>query len=610
LSRYAFDTEFNGFLEDATILHSLVLIDVDTKEKHSFADQPGYRPLSEGLKIMSEATELIGHYIIGYDLRALRKVCGWKPSPWTKLTDTVVICRVLFTDIGKSDNKLINKGQLDRALWGSNKLEAWGQRLGNKKMKYELGFETWNPTMQEYCEQDVDTTVALYEHIMKKLAEMKVDVTRPWWHIEHAVTDYCADLEQNGFPFDREKAVKLYGVLAERRAILEEKVRETFQPIYVPVEEFVPKKDDKKRGYVAGVPFTKVELQEFNPNSRQQIVERFRRFRNWRPTVFTDSGNPSVDDDVLRALPWPEAQLLGESFMVAKRIGQLAEGDEAWLKVEKNGIIHGGINPGGTNTGRASHSKPNLGQVPALTNKKGVVPYGRECRELFKCLPGFTLLGADLSGIELRCLAHYLSVFDGGVYASTVVDGDVHTKTVEALASVIVIIRSQAKTFIYAYLYGAGDWKLGDTLNPLLPDKKKIALGRAARQAIEQNIPGLGELQRKLKKSWKARGFIYGLDGRPLFPRSDHSILNTLLQNAGAVVAKKWLIEQERDLIGYAHVPHAWVHDEVQMSVRPEEADIVGKLVCDAATRAGVELGFACRVDASYHVGPNWAATH
>jgi DNA polymerase-1 len=611
VKRYVFDTEFNGFLEDAHTLHSLVLQDLATNVRYSFADQPGYRPLAEGLVMMSEADELIGHYIIGYDLRALKKVRKWSPRPGTKITDTVVLARVLFTDMGDEDNKRMKKGTLDKGFWNSNKLEAWGQRLGNKKMKYELGFDAWNPTMQVYCEQDVDVSVQLYHHLMKRIADLGVDPDAPWWKIEHGTQAYCNGIEEEGFPFDRDKAVKLYGVLAERRAALDEEVKKAFQAIYVSGGLFTPKKDLKRMNYTGGVTFTKVELQEFNPQSRPQIIDRLRRFRGWRPTVFTENGNPTVDDDVLRALPWPEYQTLGTYFMVSKRIGQLAEGDEAWLKVEKNGVVHGGINPGGTNTGRASHSHPNIAQVPAITNKKGVVPYGRECRELFTSVPGWILLGSDLSGIELRCLAHYLSPFDGGEYARTVVEGDVHMKTVDALKVVgIIIIRSQAKTFIYAYLYGAGDEKLGLTIDPTLPARKAQALGKKAREAIEANVPGLGELQKKLKKAWKKRGFIFGLDGRPLFPRSEHSVLNTLLQNAGAVIAKKWLLVQEEVLKDLPHRVHAWVHDEVQMSVKPEHASTIGPIVCLAATSAGIELGFQCRVDAAFNTGRNWAETH
>ncbi len=602
MSRFVFDTEFNGFLEDATTLHCLVLYDIDTDALHECADQPGYMPLSEGLKMLAEADELIGHFIIPFDLPALLKVRGFRPKPTCKITDTVVICRVLFTDIGDSDNRLIAKGILDKSLWGSHKLEAWGQRLGNKKMKYEGGFEQWNPEMQIYCRQDVLSNVTLYRHILKRMAELKVDPTKPWWEIEHGVTAYCAEMERSGFPFNKQKIVALYGRLAERRMILQEKVRETFQPIYVEDGVLTPKRDNKKMGYTEGATLTKVALQEFNPGSRQQIVERLRRKYGWHPT---EKGNPKVDDDVLAALPWPEAKLLGEFFMVDKRISQIAEGDEAWLKAERNGRIHGGINPGGTNTGRAAHSKPNLGQVPAVK-----VPYGKECREAFEAERGFVLLGADLSGIELRCLAHYLAPFDGGDYARTVIEGDVHMKTVTAIGTIMTITRETAKTFIYAYLYGAGDVKLGRILNPLLTEQKLRALGKAARAAIERYVPGLGELQRELRKAWARRGYIFGLDGRPLFPRSDHSVLNTLLQNCGAVVAKKWLLTQEQELVAFAHIPHAWVHDEVQMSVRPEEGDAIGKLICAAAGRAGVELGFRCRVDAAYKIGRNWAETH
>ena len=101
--------------------------------------------------------------------------------------------------------------------------------------------------------------------------------------------------------------------------------------------------------------------------------------------VHTD-GKPKVDETVLEKLKYPEAKILSEHFLIEKRIAQLAVGAQAWLKQEVKGRIHGNCNTNSTVTGRASHTHPNLGQVPSV-----VKPFGKECRQLFRATPGRNL---------------------------------------------------------------------------------------------------------------------------------------------------------------------------------------------------------------------------
>jgi DNA polymerase I-like protein with 3'-5' exonuclease and polymerase domains len=193
---------------------------------------------------------------------------------------------------------------------------------------------------------------------------------------------------------------------------------------------------------------------EFNPGSRNHIAYWLKRKYNWEPLVYTDSGEPQLDEDVLKSLPYPEASFLLEYFLVDKRLGQIAEGEQAWLKcVDADGRIHGYINGNGAVTSRMSHSKPNLAQVPRVGS-----PYGQECRSLFTAQFGWNLVGIDASGLELRMLAHYLARYDGGEYVKAILEGDIHSFNMNALG---LTDRNKSKTFIYAWLYGAGDEKLG-----------------------------------------------------------------------------------------------------------------------------------------------------
>src|SRR5690606_31621074 len=185
-------------------------------------------------------------------------------------------------------------------------------------------------------------------------------------------------------------------------------------------------------------------------NSRTHIYKRLKDKYNWKPKEFTEKGTPKVSEEVLESLPYPEAELLNEYLMIQKRISQLAEGHSAWLKmVRPDGRIYGSVITNGAVTGRMTHNSPNLAQVPAVN-----VPYGKECRSLFTVPDDRVLVGADASGLELRCLAHYMARFDKGAYARELLEGDIHTANQKAAG---LPTRDNAKTFIYAFLYGAGD---------------------------------------------------------------------------------------------------------------------------------------------------------
>jgi DNA polymerase I-like protein with 3'-5' exonuclease and polymerase domains len=286
---------------------------------------------------------------------------------------------------------------------------------------------------------------------------------------------------------------------------------------------------------------------------------------------------------------------LCDYLLITKRLGQVAEGNQAWLKLHRNGVIHGSVNTNGALSGRCTHQNPNVAQVPAVR-----APYGEECRSCFTAPEGKVLVGVDASGLELRCLAHYLHSWDKGAYAKEILEGDIHTANQQAAG---LETRDQAKTFIYAFLYGAGDAKIGTIVGGNSADGKRL------KKAFMSKIPAIKRLLDAVSGSLERRPFLVGLDGRELPCRSQHSALNLLLQSAGAVIMKQALVEFVR-LANKPYKLHANVHDEVQFSCDEEHAEELGRCFVNAIIKAGMVLKFRCRLDGEYNIGKNWAETH
>lgn len=585
-----FDIETDGFLEDCTKIHCLVIKDTETGVVSPYAADSYLR---HGIERLSTAEKIVGHNIIKFDLPIIKKLYPWFTYDESKVLDTLVCTRLIWSNVSDLDQALVQQEKLPSKLWGSQSLQAWGYRLTEYKGDYDGGWEVFTPEMLEYCIQDVEVTHKLYEKIVEKRYSPKA------LELEHEVAFICAKMERSGWPFDVEAAGKLYAELAGKRDAILKQMQDTFEP------EVIERVSEK-----TGKPL-KPKVIEFNPSSRKQIGDRLTRKYGWKPTEFTPNGQPKIDETTLKNLEYPEAKLLAEYFMLEKRIGQLAEGDNAWLKLERNGKLHGGYNTNGAVTGRATHQTPNLAQVPSVRS-----PYGSECRSLFKVQPGFTLVGCDLSGLELRCLAHFTHRWDGGSYGETVINGkqsegtDIHTVNQRAAG---LPTRDAAKTFIYAFLYGAGDEKIGSIVGG---GSKQ---GRSLKEAFLRSTPALSQLRNAVGAASK-RGYLIGLDGRHVHVRSEHASLNTLLQSAGALISKQWLREvvkaaEERgwkwseDWSG-DYVMCGWVHDEVQIAVREEYAEEFGKMVVECAAKAGEYFSFKVPVGAEYCVGHTWADTH
>ena len=583
--RVAFDIETNAitdWLELSDLKQVFCMaVSIDGAE-------PKIVPVPEGLELLDKADLIYGHNIISFDLQALLKLYGWYPKDPAKVLDTVITTRLLFTDQRDQD---FQNPRLPKELIGSHSLKSWGIRLGILKSDAP-GFSENSEELEKYCIQDVRVTNALYDLIVA--SETFKDAAKAI-QIEHMFARIIRAQERHGFRFDVAKAEALHAELRKSLLDIESKLQEVFPPKVI-----------KRVSEKTGKPL-KDKVEPFNPGSRLQIAERFIEKYGWQPKELTPDGRPRVDEAVLADLPYPEAAVLKDYLLILKRLGQLAEGDEAWLKLVKNGRLHGRVNTNGAITGRCTHRNPNMAQVPSEP----------AYRSLFLPDKKHVLVGVDASGLELRCLAHFLGKYDNGEYAKSILSGDIHWENAKAFGLTKDAVqdksnpdhkaaRNQAKGAIYALIYGAGDDKLGFVLGG---DKKR---GRQARRNFEAAVPAYRRLKEDVAGIISRRGYIKGLDGRPLYPRSEHAALNTLLQSAGAVVMKQACINAwNRFLIhGLDVMQVASIHDEYQFTCATDVSQQVGKIVVCAIQQAGRDFGFRCQLDGEFRVGANWAETH
>ena len=582
-----FDIEADGL--NPSKIFCIVAQDVDTEEVFTFDNTQ----LEAGYSFLKSATKLIGHNLLGYDLPALKDVEGIDLSD-KKIVDTLVLSR-LFKPTRE----------------GGHGLESWGYRLKFNKGDYGDNQDAWDaytPEMLEYCKRDVELNTKVYMALRQESRGFTPQSVR----LEHAVAKIIDQQRRNGFELDTKKAMMLVAMFQDKLNEVETTVHETFKPKVI-VQELYPKYT--KSGALSklaqdfdnkGVRLTDDEWAEmsrtkeyvtrrtpvpFNLGSRKQIGE-YLVDAGWKPKNFTPTGQPIVDEGTLsRVKGIPEAALIAEYLMLQKRLAQV----NSWLKaLEPDNRIRGYVNHNGAVTGRMTHSHPNTAQIPSTSS-----PYGKECRECWTVKDGNQLVGIDASGLELRMLAHYMN--DEG-YTNEILNGDIHT-TNQKLAG--LESRNQAKTFIYALLYGAGDAKLGSVA------KQGKARGRELRNSFLDSLPSFKSLVQRVQRESK-KGFLKGLDGRKVTVRSEHAALNTLLQSAGAIVMKEALVildnsikEMRLDAKFVANV-----HDEWQIECRASVADKVGKLGVEAIIQAGKNLNLNCPLDGDYNIGDGWHETH
>ena len=591
-----FDIETNGLLDEVTKLHCIATFDTQTSEERIYSSLTG--DLEDGLNALMTAHRLGGHNVIKYDIPVLQKLYPTFHFNKSRVFDTLIAARLIWTNLKDTDAGLLKSGRLPGKKFGSHSLEAYGYRLGEMKGEYEGGWEEVNQDMIDYCIQDIRVTNKLWQKIKLK------NYSKRALSLEHEVAWLIAQQERNGFVFDEAAATELYARLVKRQSELQLELENFFGSWESPLPDFIPKRDNKSKGYKAGVPVKRSQTIVFNPQSRSHIANRLTELYGWEPVDFTEGGSPKVDEAVIEKLPYEPCPILNEYLTVEKRISQLANGTQAWLRVVKNGKIHGSVTTNGAVTGRATHSYPNISQVPNSS-----AAYGTDCRKLFTIPKGWKLVGADQSGLELRCLAHFLARYDGGQYADAVVNGDVHSLNQKAAG---LETRNQAKTFIYAWLYGAGDQKIGSIVGGT-PEE-----GRKLKQRFLKANPALKRLREEVTKKAEDEKYLTGLDGRKIHIRAAFSSLNALLQGAGAILCKQWIVLVERELSktlkhgwdgDYALC--AWSHDELQVACRTQEiAEYVSKVCCEQAAVAGEVFNFRCSTAGEAKVGNNWAETH
>lgn len=631
-----FDIETDGLYENVKTLHCLCIYDTDNDKWYRYSN----REVHEGVSLLQRSLDsditICGHNIINYDIPVLERLY---PSTFhvtreqrKQVIDTLVLSRLLYTHMEDTDVPLMNKGILPKKLYKSHSLKAWGYRLGELKGTYgeqENAWEEYSDEMLAYNEQDVRVTYLLYKRLAQnELPEVAVK-------LEHDIAWLMSKQEKNGFPFDVQKAEKLHMELQARLGELEAQIISKV-PMY-PDKVFIPKRDNKTLGYKAGVPVQKYK--DFNPNSRKMIEWLIRTYYKYTPDNLDcydikDEETPiaecrlKIDEETIKYMTedvnTPEELkeillIIDEILLLKKRLGQLADGNNAWLSmVGVDGKIHGAVIPNGAVSGRATHNRPNVAQVPHVGS-----PYGKECRELFNS-GDWWQVGIDACGLELRCLAHFMYPYDHGAYGDIILNGDIHTYNQEMAG---LETRNQAKTFIYATLYGAGDSKIGKIIGGEAREGKKLRKRFASavpswgklKEAVENTLVYPTDYSRGIRnQKWK-RHFLYGLDKRKLHVRSTHSALNLLLQSAGALICKYWCVRTEERLLqrGLIHgwngdfALMAWVHDEQQIACRAEE---IAKIVVEEAQLAMRDtqefFNFRIQLDTEGKIGHNWYDCH
>lgn len=646
------DIETNDLLEKLDTVHSLVLRDMETDSVFSCTNSaPGYNSIEEGLSLLSEADKIYGHNILDFDIPALRKLYPkWKYKG--KPCDTLVVARFRWAHIKETDFELFRKGRLPGEMIGRHSLEAWGCRMGILKGSYgkrEDAWKEWSPEMQQYCERDTLVNRELVLRIRR------AGVPPQAVECEQELSLYLSQQERNGFPFDKAAAIDLSASLIKRRQDLSVVLINEFGNFLVrngkskiaKVNRRLTVNGVKHTGYVAGAEYQNLKEVQFNPGSRKHIAFRLMTQYGWKPTVFTEESNePEISETTLSGINLPCAPQLLEYLKTAKHLGMMYESKKgkAWMQIMRNdspwggkltGLfhIHGRINQSGAVTHRATHKDPNMSQVPTVEKSKaGVIllglegGWGFESRSLFRVPVArdgdeWLQLGADASGLELRCLAHFMGIYDGGEYAKILLEGDIHAVNQKAAG---LDTRAQAKTFIYALLYGAGDAKLGSIVAPFASEEEQAAIGNRLRKQFFKNLPALKYLSDAVQQKTKKHGgpgYLIGLDKRRIYVRHDHAALNSLLQCAGALICKHWIVEYNRRMMIEFKTPHgggwnhpwaamSWSHDEIQNAVRKSIADRAAKIAVESIEAMTGKFNFRCPLTGEAKLGRNWAETH
>ena len=528
-------------------IHCIVAKDLDTSEVKVWDNTniETFKPWA------SNINNFIMHNGVSFDAPVLNKLLGANIK-LNQVIDTLILSQ-LFNPIRD----------------GGHSLAAWCQRLGHPKGEQE-DFSTYTEDMLEYCKNDVDVTETLY----KQLSKEKGNFSSYSIKLEHKVRAIIDQQERNGFTLNMEKAIGLLARLTDEANGLESWAKKEFQPTVVELN-------------------TKTKYIPFNIGSRQQIASRLMD-RGWKPKQYTDKGNVIVSEAILDKINMEEAKQFSRFFLLQKRIAQI----QSWINCcdDNTGRVHGRVLTLRTVTGRMAHHNPNMAQVPAVRS-----PFGKECRDCWTVSNPHThtLVGTDAAGLELRVVAHLMNDKD---YTNEVLHGDVHTANMKMAG---LTDRDQAKTFIYAFLYGAGAAKIGSILGV---NKQQ---GQELIDRFLRNMPALNRIRKQVLKAAEG-GRIKGMDGRTLMIRSPHAALNTLIQGAGATICKDWLVNmiQRINSTGVDAKLVAAIHDEYQFEVAKKDLQRFGTITKEAIKDTERNLNLRCPLDSTWQDGETWAMTH
>ncbi len=548
------DIETDGLVEDVKAVHCIVAKDIETNEIYTFKEDECYNKFPEFSKNIDN---FIMHNGVSFDARILNNFNITTITP-TKVTDTLLLSQLLYPEIE-----------------GGHSLSAWGERFNSPKKKYE-DFTAYSSEMLEYCKQDVEITHKLNKYINKKLHTCPQQAI----NLEHEVRAIIDQQETNGFMLDEKKASLLVSGFIDDCSILEKELQQTFPPI-------THKRISEKTGKSLQ---DRVEV--FNPASRKQIAQRL-QVLGWKPNKRTDKGNVIVDEGVLNKIDLPEAKLIAKYLLLQKRIVQI----NSWRELaDKNGRVHGKVMTLRTITGRMAHHSPNMAQVPASYS-----PYGKECRECWTVEDPthYVLVGTDASQLEIRCLAHYM---DDVEFTREILNGDIHSANQQMAG---LETRDQAKTFIYAMMYGAGPAKIGSIVGGTKVEGDKLI------KKFMRSLPTFTDLKSSVEEASKS-GKIKGLDGRPLTIRSSNKSLNTLIQGAGSIICKTWLVFMMKKI--YTNDLDvklvASIHDEYQFEVRKDHVQEFCQITKHTMKETEKILNLKCPMQSNYKIGKTWAETH
>ena len=527
---------------------------VGVKEVGAESGQLVFTP-EELLSLVPTTSTVIGHNALSFDCPVLERVWGIK---YTNIIDTLVMARLYKPDAN-----------------GGHSLKEWGKRLKFDKMDFDVeDFDNgYTDEMGIYCLRDVDVTETLYSALQTQFKRKGIPTY--CYELEAAVRALTDAQEANGFKLDIELAQGWYDEMTNRMEEITNKLQEIFPPI---VTIRYSEKTGKR---------LKDHVEAFNVGSRPQIAKRLKQL-GVTFTEFTETGREKIDETTLAGINCPEAQLCAEYLSLVKLSGMVS----SWLNAvdRDTGRIHGRVNTCGAATARMTHSSPNLAQIPSL----------EMARKCFTVDEGNVLVGCDASGLELRCLAHYINNPD---YTNEIVEGDVHTANQNAAG---LPTRADAKTFIYAFIYGAGVEKIGQIIGGGSSE------GTSMKAKFLSANPDLAALIKRVQEEADTYGYVRAIDGRVIFVDESYKALNRLLQSCGAIIMKV-AVKRMTEKLKANNIPYrlvAQVHDEFQIETPEHFGRAVGKIARNAIIEAGEELNMNCPLDGEFNIGRNWAETH